>query len=199
MIKLSIIIPFKNSEKSIIKTLDSIKTQNANSNFYEVLLINDFSNNKTAHKVKKYISCLKNFKLCKSKKNIIGPGHARNIGIKYSKGKYILFLDSDDTLKKNCLKKLLNNINVIKSDIYAFGFNIIDIIGNMKKKKRHDFHLLKLEKNEIFKKYFEASIIPQVIANLFLRKFILKNKIEFKKGYFEDILFFLNQFITQNQ
>ncbi len=59
----------------------------------------------------------------------------------------------------------------------------------MKKKKRHDFHLLKLEKNEILK-IFEASIIPQVIANLFLRKFILKNKIEFQKGYFEDILFF---------
>ena len=55
MIKLSIIIPFKNSEKNVIKTLKSIKDQNTNCNLYEVLLINDFSNYKTTNRVKKYI------------------------------------------------------------------------------------------------------------------------------------------------
>ena len=46
MIKLTIIIPYKNSDKSIIKTLRSIKSQKINDNCYEVLLINDFSNNR---------------------------------------------------------------------------------------------------------------------------------------------------------
>ena len=44
MIKLTIIIPYKNSEKNIIKTLKSIESQKINKNYYEVLLINDFSN-----------------------------------------------------------------------------------------------------------------------------------------------------------
>ena len=136
MIKLSIIIPFKNSENSIIKTLKSIKMQNINSDFYEVLLINDFSNNKTTQIIKKYIYNLKNFKLYKSKKNIVGPGHARNLGINHSSGKYILFLDSDDCLIKNSLNKILSKTDIIKCDIYAFGFNVIDTLKNMKKKKK---------------------------------------------------------------
>ena len=190
MIKLSVIIPFKNSEKTIIKTLKSIKNQNANCDLYEVLLINDFSNNKTTNKIKKYIYDFNNFKFYKSKKNVIGPGHARNLGIVNSRGKYILFLDSDDCLRKGCLIKILNEIDSINSDIYAFGFKVFDKIGNIKRKKRHDLSLMKYSKNKILNKYFELSIIPQVISNLFSREFLIKNKIKFKIGYFEDILFF---------
>ena len=59
MIKLTIIIPYKNSEKSIIKTLKSIKSQKINDNCYEVLLINDFSNNKTTKLLKNIFIILK--------------------------------------------------------------------------------------------------------------------------------------------
>ena len=72
MIKLTIIIPYKNSEKNIIKTLKSIESQKINKNYYEVLLINDFSNNKSTQIVKKYIHNFKNFKLLKSKKKPTG-------------------------------------------------------------------------------------------------------------------------------
>ena len=61
MIKLTIIIPYKNSEKNIIKTLKSIESQKINKNYYEVLLINDFSNKKSTQIVKKYIHNFKNF------------------------------------------------------------------------------------------------------------------------------------------
>ncbi len=198
MIKLSIIIPFKDSEKNILKTLKSIKIHKVNPKSYEVLLINDFSNNKTLNKIKKYINNIQNFKLYNSTKNIIGPGHARNLGIKYSSGKYILFLDSDDCLKKYSLNKILNKIDMLNDDIFAFGFRVVDLIKNMKRKKRHDLNLMRLNKTEIFKKYFELSIIPQVISNLFLREFIIKNKIKFNKGYFEDILFFFKSIYYSN-
>lgn len=191
MIKLTIIIPYKNSEKSIIKTLKSIKSQKINDNCYEVLLINDFSNNETTKIIKKYIHNFQNFKLFKSKKKTYGPGHARNLGINLSRGKYILFLDSDDCLKKKSLKKIINIINNFEGDIYAFGFKVFDKLRNMKRKKRHDLDLLKLKKKHIFEKYLETSIIPQVISNLFSKKLLRENKIKFKNGYFEDVLFFL--------
>ena len=190
MKKLSIIIPYKDSDKNIDRTLKSIIFQKVNYNDYEVLLIDDFSNKKTTQIVKKYIAQFKNFKLYKSKKNTDGPGHARNIGINSSKGKYILFLDSDDCLKNDSLKKILKIIETTKSDIYAFNFKVEDKMNNMKRSKRHDLKLLKLKKTEILKKYLETSIVPQVISNLFSKKFIIKSKIKFTNGYFEDILFF---------
>lgn len=190
MKKLSIIIPYKDSDKNIVKTLKSLKLQKVNYNDYEVLLIDDFSNKKTTLIVKKYIAPLKNFKLYKSKKNTDGPGHARNIGINLSKGKYILFLDSDDCLQNDSLKKILKIIETTKSDVYAFNFKVEDKMNNMKRLKRHDLKLMKLKKPEILKKYLETSIIPQVISNLFSRKFIIRSKIKFTNGYFEDILFF---------
>ena len=190
MKKLSIIIPYKDSDKNIDRTLKSLKFQKVNYNDYEVLLIDDFSNKKTTQIVKKYIAQFKNFKLYKSKKNTDGPGHARNIGINLSKGKYILFLDSDDCLKNDSLKKILKIIETTKSDIYAFNFKVEDKMNNMKRTKRHDLKLLKLKKTEILKKYLETSIVPQVISNLFSKKFIIKSKIKFTNGYFEDILFF---------
>ena len=190
MIKLSIIIPYKNSERNIIKTLKSIRLQKVKNEFYEVLLINDFSNKKTTQIVKKFITPLENFKLYKSKKNTYGPGHARNLGINLSKGKYILFLDSDHCLKKNSLKKIIKITDETQTDIYAFNFKVVDTIKNMKKKRRHDLKLMKLKKSDILKKYFETSIVPQVISNLFSKRFIKKNKIKFMNGYFEDILFF---------
>ena len=190
MKKLSIIIPYKDSDKNIDRTLKSLKFQKVNYNDYEVLLIDDFSNKKTTQIVKKYIAPFKNFKLYKSKKNTDGPGHARNIGINLSKGKYILFLDSDDCLKNDSLKKILKIIETTKSDIYAFNFKVEDKMNNMKRSKRHDLKLLKLKKTEILKKYLETSIVPQVISNLFSKKFIIKSKIKFTNGYFEDILFF---------
>lgn len=198
MIKLSIIIPFKNSGKNIIKTLKSIKQQKIVSNEYEVLLINDFSDKKDLLRVEKQIKNHKNFKLFNSKKKTIGPGHARNLGVKYSLGKYILFLDSDDCLNKNALKKILKIIDKINCDIFAFRFKIQDTLNVMHRKSRDDLHLLKLNKKEIYKKYLDTSIIPQIISNLFLREFLKKNTIKFKEGYFEDILFFLKSIYFSN-
>ncbi len=125
------------------------------------------------------------------KKKTDGPGHARNLGISLSRGDYILFLDSDDCFKNNSLKKIIDITDNNQSDIYAFGFKVFDKMKNMKRKKRHDLNLLKLQKNNIFKKYLETSIIPQVISNLFSKKLLIKNKIKFRNGYFEDVLFFL--------
>ena len=58
---------------------------------------------KTTQIIKKYIHNFHNFKLFKSKKNL-RTRHARNLAIDLSKGKYILFLDSDDCLKEKFKK-----------------------------------------------------------------------------------------------
>ena len=177
----SIIIPFKNSKKTLRKCISSVLNQVGKIN-YEIILINDFSNDGSNLLCQKLIKDINNCKLLKSKKNTIGPGHARNIGIKNAKGRYIFFLDSDDYLKKNALILLLKKFE--KS-------NYPDLIFiNLKKKNRFDLELYKETKKKILLNFFNLSIIPQVISNLISKSVIDKNQIKFDEGYFEDINFF---------
>ena len=91
----SIVIPFRDTIKNITDCLDSIKNQNFHD--YEVYLIDDGSSvDLKKYIVKKY----KKTKLIVNKSNR-GVSYSRNKGILKSKGKYIVFIDSDDLLSEN--------------------------------------------------------------------------------------------------
>ena len=189
----SIIIPYKNSSMTIKNCIESTIKQNFDNKNYEVILISDFSDKKTDRIVKKIIRKNKNCRLIYSKKKTIGPGHARNLGILSSKGDYLYFLDSDDYLKKSTLKILHMLTLKKKPDLICNNFKIIDKSKKFKTQKRYDLHFLR-KKNSFIKNYFNLSIIGQVISNLFKKNIIIKNKILFKEGFFEDILFFFKAF-----
>lgn len=97
MPKFSIIIPVYNVEPYIKKCLDSVTRQTYKD--YEVIIINDGSTDKSMEIAKKY-----DFKIINQQNQ--GQSAARNKGIKNAKGEYIVFLDSDDTIEKDLLKKL---------------------------------------------------------------------------------------------
>ena len=185
----SIIIPFKNSNLTIKRCLYSILKQKGNIN-YEVILINDYSSDQTSKIVKKIIHDKKNFILVNSKNKTIGPGHARNIGIKKSNSKYLFFLDSDDFLKNDALINLKKIVGNKKIDLVCCNYSLKDSIGNFKRKSRFDLKLYSSTKLKIIKNFFELSIIPQVISNLISKNLVLKNDIKFSNGYFEDIFFY---------
>ena len=186
----SIIIPFKNSKKTINKCLGSALNQQGNVD-YEILLVDDFSNDGSSKIVKKIIKKKNNCKLLRSKIITLGPGHARNLALKKAKGKYIYFLDSDDILKNNAIKKLEKEINKYQNvDLLCNNFQILDKIGNFKKKSRHDLKFYNQSKKKIIKNFFYLSIIPQVISSLIKKDLIKKKKINFYHGYFEDVFFY---------
>ena len=109
--KISIITPTLNSEKSIAFTLNSVFNQNYKN--FEHIIVDGGSNDKTLeivkkHKVKKKI-------IIKKKSSIY---EAINLGIKNAIGDYILILNSDDILNSNFVfKKLVKNIKKNKSKI----------------------------------------------------------------------------------
>ena len=100
MPKVSIIIPFNSGEKYLKNCLDSLTAINYND--YEIILIDDFSKNNSEKISKKY----NNTKYFYTTEETIGVGNARNLGIEKANGKYIMFLDVDDTIEKDLLKKL---------------------------------------------------------------------------------------------
>ncbi|HHB1490914.1 TPA: glycosyltransferase family 2 protein, partial [Acinetobacter baumannii] len=94
---ISVVIPMYNSANTIVKALDSVKNQSYICN-YEVLVVNDGSVDESQHIVENYISKNKDekFKIILLNQNNSGVSKARNTGLRFAKGDFIAFLDSDD-------------------------------------------------------------------------------------------------------
>jgi len=100
--KVSIIIPVYNSEKTLKLCLDAIFRQTYKN--FEVIIVDDCSKDNSYNIAKKYKK--NNCKIIKLKKNS-GPAVARNIGARYAKGEFLMFVDSDVALKKNVLSLII--------------------------------------------------------------------------------------------
>lgn len=110
---LSIVIPAYNSERTISALLKSIfNSRQVNFKETEVIVVDDKSSDKTVEIANKF-----RIKIILLKKNS-GPAKARNIGVKYSKGKKVLFLDADVVLYKNTLFEVLNSFKT-DPDLFA--------------------------------------------------------------------------------
>ena len=117
MIDISIIVPAYNAEKYIKKCIDSMIRQTKEE--LEFIIVNDGSTDNTENLVKEYKD--KRIKYFKNKNQ--GIGKTRNFGIDKAKGKYIMFLDSDDYLEKTACEKMYqkaenNDLDVVICDFY---------------------------------------------------------------------------------
>lgn len=115
---ISIIVPMYNCEKNINECINSILEQTYLN--FEILLINDGSNDKTLEICKKFK--LKDCRIKIFSQTNSGPSSARNYGIEKSNGKYIMFIDSDDVLDKYMLEKMLHRIEKDKTDLIISNY-----------------------------------------------------------------------------
>jgi glycosyltransferase involved in cell wall biosynthesis len=116
--KISIISPVYNREKYIFRFIRSIQIQN----FYdlEMIFIDDNSSDSSVKLIKKYMKKDKRIKLIKNRKNR-GTFKVRNIGVLYSKGKYVIIPDPDDILSNNILNVCYNYAEKYKYDFIRFN------------------------------------------------------------------------------
>ena len=103
----SVIIPYKNTKDYIEECLKSIAEQTYTD--FEVLCINDSSEDGTGDIVRNFIQKDKRFKNINIETEEKGPGGARNLGIDNAQGKYLVFVDSDDWCSSKLLQKLYNS------------------------------------------------------------------------------------------
>lgn len=166
--KVSIILPTYNSEKFIIETLDSIKSQTYKN--FELIIIDDNSYDDTVSLIRKFIEENKSIDInFIEKTENTGVAVSRNIGIDKSKGRYISFIDSDDLWKEDKIEK---QIEFSKKNNYGFIYNSIEIIN---------------EKSEVIKT--KRKIKKVVNYNTLLKKTVIATSsvfIDMKKiGYFQ--------------
>lgn len=185
----SIVIPVFNSELFISNCIESLKNQSMEKEFFEVLVIDDCSTDKSIKVVNGLKSSLPNLKVLTSSQNG-GPGIARNIGIDAAQGTWIIFLDSDDQLTDSALCELntyINNRKNKKFDAVGYDWRLLD---NPKKIRegRRDSKFLK-NATQTIQAYLEYRMDHSVIYTAVKKNLLKKNNIHFKEGIHEDVDF----------
>lgn len=105
--KLSIIIPVYNVEKTLERCVESVLSQGIDN--YEILLIDDGSTDKSGNLADKAASFSKQATAFHKPNG--GLSDARNYGISRATGDYITFVDSDDFVTKGTYAKLMAVLN----------------------------------------------------------------------------------------
>lgn len=129
-IMISVAIPSYNSEKFIIKLLDSIKNQTYKN--FEIVISDDCSTDNTFKLICEYKEKHSNLNinLIEQKKNI-GLIANRNVILKECKGKYITFVDSDDYIEEKCLELLIEEANRLDADWVIGAFRTVNNKGKV--------------------------------------------------------------------
>ena len=130
----SIIIPVCNSEKYLFQCIQSVLNQKYSN--VEIIIVDDCSTDKSITISRSFAKKYNNIKIICNKKNE-GVSVCRNKGISNAVGKYIIFLDSDDYLINNGLKKLANLVQNNNSINLVIFTHYITKAGNKFIKSRN--------------------------------------------------------------
>lgn len=138
MKQISIIVPVYNTnEKYLRECLNSLINQTISSEI-EIIIVDDGSKKECAKICDEYSKKYENIKAIHQENQ--GLGMSRNNGMKIAKGKWIMFVDSDDWVENNICEKLLqydeDDTDIIVSscnECYKTGKEPIVMFGGKEK------------------------------------------------------------------
>lgn len=184
MPEISLIVPIYNVENYLERALKSIENQNFKD--FEVILVDDGSEDKSPEIAEKFCEKNSNFKLIKQKNK--GPASARNAALEIALGKYIAFMDSDDFLEPEFLSTLYSLAIESNADITCCNFNIYYPSKDLKMFMPFNSKPGIYENPKALGKLIlDVGIHYYVWNKIYKRELFEKNKIKFENMYFEDI------------
>ena len=171
---ISVIIPLYNAEKSIVKSLNSIKNQTWKGQF-ETIIINDGSTDKSRSIVENYIKENPELYIQLINQENGGVSAARNAGLKIAKGDYIALLDADDEWFP---QKTEQQINFFENDTLK-----IDFLG-CKRKNQHIRYPYNNGTNNLIQINFRKLMLRNEThpSTVLFKSKVLKNT-----GFFDDL------------
>lgn len=187
---ISVIIPAYNAEKTIEKCVESIQQQKFQD--FEIVIVDDGSKDKT-------VMICNNLSKKDSRISVVcqknaGSSAARNVGITRAKGKYIVFIDSDDYVNDEYLTKLLSPVTQTDIDIVICGISIYYQKQEYVVPCGFDNMEIATDPNNVSNLIYmscENGMIYSPCNKLYKRDIIIDNSIMFpmRKEPIEDILF----------
>lgn len=185
-LKLSIIVPVYNVEEYLERCIDSLLDQDIDKSEYEIIIVNDGSTD-NSYEIAKRIAKENSNVVLASQENR-GLSGARNTGLKHIRGKYILFVDSDDFFTPNTMGTLVQIAEANHLDLCFFRTvferrNNIQTYGD----KQH------FDENVVYDGSYvmlNGMVISSVWQNLYSSHFLMGTGITFYEGIIhEDIDF----------
>lgn len=183
----SVVIPMYNAEKYIEETLNSVFNQTYKN--YEVIVVNDYSKDKSLEIVKEIQKKHPNLTIINNEKNL-NVAESRNIGIKNAKGSWIAFLDADDKWVETKLEKQLEAVNKNNSSLCYTSIFFIDDDGNKLNKE------FKTKTTVTYKKLLKQNIIT-MSSSLVKKDLCLKYPFNNPEVH-EDFIFWLSILKNEN-
>ncbi|MGP1513858.1 MAG: glycosyltransferase family 2 protein [Gemella haemolysans] len=170
---ISIIVPIYNVEEYLEDCLNSILSQTYND--YEVIMVNDGTTDNSVKIAERYTSKDRRFTLINQENK--GLSGARNTALKYSKGEYICFLDSDDklcdTFLEVCMKNMADDVDIVETGRhYITGASRGDNIEYIEKYNESEEVDVITSKNILFEKLGKGDIYNSVFPRVVRRTLI---------------------------
>lgn len=190
--RLSIIIPFYNSENNIDNVFRTMEDNCLD--FIELVFVDDGSKDNTTQLIlDKFGGTEIDFKIITQANS--GVSTARNTGINHSNGDYILFLDSDDALKKDSLPKVINDLTP-SIDVYVYEYNKFNCYREFQDESRIETEISDGLKCDFYTSYICGNLVEKVsvCSCVYRREFLISNRIFFdpQLAFAEDQLFLIN-------
>lgn len=131
--RLSTVVPAYNAEQWLERCILSIEGQDVARDLYEVIIVNDGSTDGTLMVAQKLAAEFSNIRIVSQPNK--GLSEARNAGIDLAKGDYLMFVDSDDMLARDCLGKILSACEGLNLDLLRIGAVGKEPAGTVRKGK----------------------------------------------------------------
>ena len=180
----SIIIPIYNASFYLNRCIESIVNQTIKD--LEIVLVDDGSKDNSLTICKEW--AIKDKRVTVIEQENSGVSVARNQGLEYCKGKFILFLDSDDWLALDAVEVLLNEQQKNNADCVVFGFN--QTSGNIWAPNSDiTYHSLTELKKE-FSYWLNTELLSSSVNKLY-KKELIKRSYPVGMAFGEDLLFSL--------
>ena len=178
----SIIVPIYNVEQYITACLKSVEAQTYSD--YEVILVDDCGTDGSMKIVEDFVNRSGSdirkhgkYKIVRHEKNR-GLSAARNTGTAVAKGKYVYYLDSDDTITPDCLERLVTEAERTEAEMVVGNIHVIGAPEGIPTLRKRDT----LCDDNVFNAYLNGLYYLMAWNKLVQRDFLERNQITFVEG-----------------
>lgn len=186
MVELSVVVPVYNSFSLSHQFFSSLLLQTYLE--FELIIVDDGSTDGTYENIEFQREHFKNFKLVKTSHK--GVSHARNVGLRKAIGKYVMFIDFDDTFNPLFFEIMLNSIKNNDCEMVECM-----VEKNNAPKIENTITISNLEAIKLFYSLEEERILGTVYNKIFLKENI-KTLFDEKIMIGEDADFLLNYILN---